>query len=284
MTNQNSLKRSFTPSSDREFMQLAIEQMLKCEGNVPKVGAVVVKDNLVVAYGHRSQNVHAERVAIEKAQEKGINLKECAIYSTLEPCVPINKKSFESCAELILRVGISTVIIGCYDINPDIYRTGWKFLRDKGIRLRDFDLDFRNKIQEINANFVGHFESGMGPTGGAQFDYMLNGGNFEIQFAETDQRTVVTCWSLKGIRSIYAYGGYPGKVALAKYAQEFDEIDDPLTFDFRNTSVPVEEGEIAIFVNEFGCVLIKVIEVHSGHRYGSDHTSVKIKYEVRVFD
>ena len=283
MINQAKNTKKFKPSSDREFMELAIDEMKQCN-IVPKVGAIIVKNNIVIAKGHCVKGLHAERSAIQKARDKEINLKDSTLYTTLEPCVPINKNSIDSCAELISSVGISSVIIGCYDINPKIYRTGWKFLRDKGLKLRDFDLDLREEIQEINSTFVSNFKRGIGPTGGAEFDYMLNDGNFEIQLSKVDKRTVATHWKMQGIRSIYAYGGYQGIVALAKYAQDFDEIDDPLAFDFNNSSVPVEEGEIAIYKNEFACVLVKVIEVHSGHRYDSNHTSVKIKYEIRVFE
>jgi len=282
MINQAKSTKKFKPSSDREFMELAIDEMKQCN-IVPKVGAIIVKNSIVIAKGHRVEGLHAERSAIQKALDKGINLKDSTLYTTLEPCVPINNNSIDSCAELISSVGISSVIIGCYDINPKISRTGWKFLRDKGLKLRDFDLDLREEIKEINSTFISNFERGIGPTGGAKFDYMLNGGNFEIQLSEVDKRTVATSWTRRGNHSIYAYGGYPGIVALAKYAQDFDEIDDPLAFDFNNGSAPVKEGEIAIFTNEFACALVKVIEVHSGHEFGSDHTSVKIEYEIRVF-
>jgi len=263
-------------------MLLAIEEMKKCN-NIPKVGAVIVKNNKILAKGHKTDRVHAERSAIEYAKIHNINLDGCIIYATLEPCVRNKKNANESCSELISNSGISSVVIGTYDINPLIYRTGWRFLRDKGLKLRDFDADIREDIKKNNVAFNNSFEIGIGPNSGAKFDYTLNGGNFEIQFSKLDKRTVITSWSTKGIRSIYAYGGYPGKVALAKYANEFDEIDDPLSFDFRNSSVAVKEGEIAIFKNEFGCGLVKVIEVHSGNDYGSNNTSLKIEYEVRPF-
>jgi diaminohydroxyphosphoribosylaminopyrimidine deaminase / 5-amino-6-(5-phosphoribosylamino)uracil reductase len=269
--------------SGRSFMEQAIEEMAKSQGKGPKVGAMVVVDGKVVAVAHRLSGIHAERAAIEAAQAISVDLKGATIYTTLEPCVSIGSshETKESCADLISRVGISTVVVGRYDPNPNIYRKGWKVLRDAGVTLRDFESDLRERLDDLNALFVGHFESGTGPTGGAKFDYMLNDGDFEIAYSAVDQRSIVTRWTMAGTRAIYAYARHPLKVALAKYANEFSEIDDPTALDFSH-SVRVEEGEIAAFIGTTGCALVKVLEVHSGPRYGSDHTSVKVQYEVRL--
>jgi diaminohydroxyphosphoribosylaminopyrimidine deaminase/5-amino-6-(5-phosphoribosylamino)uracil reductase len=270
--------------ADRQFMECAIRELAKSSGDSPRVGAVVVLDGQVVARGHRSNEEHAERAAINAAIGAGIGLRGATIYTTLEPCVPLSAspEARESCAELIARVGISTVVIGRYDPNPRIFRRGWKALRDAGVNLRDFPPDLRDGIDELNSVFVSHFTIGVGPTGGAKFDYLLNDGDFEIQFSEADERRIVTRWTTAGVRAIYAYARPPLKVALAKYAEQFSEVDDPRAFDFSH-SVRVEEGEIAVFVGVTAAALVKVIEVHSGPRYGSDHTSVKVQYEVRVF-
>ena len=150
-------------------------------------------------------------------------------------------------------------------------------------KLRDFPLDLRAPIDELNSTFVGHFIIGVGPTGGAKFDYMLNGGNFEIQYSPYEQRSIITRWTTAGVPAIHAYARSPLKVALAKYATQFSEIDDPKAFDL-SQSVRVGDGEIAMFVGATAAALVKVLEVNSGPRYGSDHTSVKIQYELRVFE
>jgi len=266
-------------SIDREYMALAIQEMQHSSGRGPKVGAVLVKDGCVLAKGHRQINLHAERDAIEKAASSGISTKGSTIYTTLEPCVNLGGRK-ESCADLILRSGITSAVIGRYDTNPRIYREGWKRLRDGGVSLRDFDPDYREEIDQINMSFTEHFVSGTGPTGGAEFDYLLNGGNFEIQFSEEDERSIVTRWSLRDAISVHAYANRPLKVALARHAAAFSEIDDPTAFDF-DYHAPIKVGEIAVFANESGAVLVKVIEVHGGAERGANHTSVKIKFEVR---
>lgn len=266
-------------SIDREYMDLAIQEMKRSSCRGPKVGAVLVKDGRVLAVGHRQKNLHAERDAIEKTISFGIKTKGATIYTTLEPCVNLGSKR-ESCADLIIQSGITSAVIGRYDTNPRIYREGWKRLRDYGISLRDFDAECRDQIDQINTSFTEHFVAGVGPTGGAEFDYLLNGGNFEIQFSEDDERSIVTRWSLRDASSVHAYADRPHQVALARHAGEFSEIDDPTAFDF-NYNAPIKVGEIAVFICESGAVLVKIIEVHGGPERGASHTSVKIKFEVR---
>ncbi|ABO23176.1 deaminase [Shewanella loihica] len=261
------------------YMKQAVDQMRMSEGKGPKVGAVIVTKGHQVIAGHKKNGTHAERAAIEEAQEKKIDLRGATLYSTLEPCVSVGSKK-EACSDLISRVGIKTVYIGRYDPNPNIQRLGWKKLRDEGISLHDFDIEFRNEIDEINQTFMEHFVSGTGPTGGARFDYQLNGGEFEIQFSEDDERSIITQWTNRGKDSIYAYAVKPVEVAIARYATEFSEIDDPLAYDFTYT-VPVSVGEIAIFVSNDGAVLVKVLEVESDPAKTTSQKYVKIKYEVR---
>lgn len=258
---------------------MSIEEMQLSSGRGPKVGAVLVKEGRVLSKGHRQTNLHAERDALEKAASEHIDVRGSTIYTTLEPCVNVGGR-VESCADLIIRSGIKSAVIGRYDTNPRIYREGWKKLRDGGVALRDFDPDLREELDQLNATFVEHFVSGIGPTGGAEFDYLQNGGKFEIQFSAEDERSVVTRWSLRDASSVHAYANRPLKVALARHAVEFSEIDDPTAFNFDHHA-PIKKGEIAVFFGESGAVLVKVIDVHGGPERGATHTSVKIKFEVR---
>lgn len=267
------------PSADREYMAMSIEEMQLSSGRGPKVGAVLVKEGRVLSKGHRQTNLHAERDALEKAASEHIDVRGSTIYTTLEPCVNVGGR-VESCADLIIRSGIKSAVIGRYDTNPRIYREGWKKLRDGGVALRDFDPDLREELDQLNATFVEHFVSGIGPTGGAEFDYLQNGGKFEIQFSAEDERSVVTRWSLRDASSVHAYANRPLKVALARHAVEFSEIDDPTAFNFDHHA-PIKKGEIAVFFGESGAVLVKVIDVQGGPERGATHTSVKIKFEVR---
>ena len=98
------------------FMALAAEESKKAvlNGDVP-VGAVIVKDNKVIASSHNmreAQNdptAHAEILAIRKAAEKLCKwrLSECDIYVTLEPC--------PMCASAIIQARLRRLYFGAYD-------------------------------------------------------------------------------------------------------------------------------------------------------------------------
>lgn len=97
-------------------MLLAIEEAKKAfnKREVP-IGAIIVKDNEVIAYGHNlresSQNAvsHAEIIAIQNACNflGGWRLTDCTLYVTIEPC--------PMCAGAILQSRIKKVVIGAMD-------------------------------------------------------------------------------------------------------------------------------------------------------------------------
>lgn len=99
-----------------EFMQRAIElaQQSSLEGEVP-VGAVVVKDNIIVGEGRNRRELgknalyHAELEAIDNACKalNGWRLWQCDIYVTLEPC--------PMCSGAIINSRIKNVYYGASD-------------------------------------------------------------------------------------------------------------------------------------------------------------------------
>jgi len=101
---------------ESKFLDLAIKEaeIAASEGEVP-VGAVIVKDNEVIAMAHNMKEslkdvtAHAEILAIRKASERLNNwrLKGCEIYVTLEPCA--------MCAAAICQSRISKIYIGTFD-------------------------------------------------------------------------------------------------------------------------------------------------------------------------
>ena len=103
---------------DKKFMQLAISEAKKAatENEVP-VGAVIVKDGVVLAAAHnmreQKQNAlsHAEIEAINLACKNlgSWRLDGCEIYVTLEPC--------PMCTGAIINARIKTVIFGAFDKN-----------------------------------------------------------------------------------------------------------------------------------------------------------------------
>lgn len=103
---------------DKKFMQLAISEAKKAaaENEVP-VGAVIVKDGVVLAAAHnmreQKQNAlsHAEIEAINLACKNSGSwrLDGCEMYVTLEPC--------PMCTGAIINARIKTVIFGAFDKN-----------------------------------------------------------------------------------------------------------------------------------------------------------------------
>ena len=102
---------------DEKFMLEALKEAKKSEllDEVP-VGAIIVKDNKIIARGHnlREKSVdptsHAEIVAIRKACKKlnSWRLEECTIYVTIEPC--------SMCAGTLLWTRIKKIVYGAKDL------------------------------------------------------------------------------------------------------------------------------------------------------------------------
>lgn len=84
------------------------------KGEVP-VGAVIVKDNKIIARAHNLKETkkdttkHAEIIAIQKASKniEAWRLIDCEMYVTLEPC--------SMCAGAILQARIKNLYIGAMD-------------------------------------------------------------------------------------------------------------------------------------------------------------------------
>lgn len=81
----------------------AIKEMLKSQIGQQKVGAVLVKNNAIIGRGFKTDQLHAERMAITNAKDNGHNIKNSTLYTTLEPCVDVGKGKIRSCSELIIE-------------------------------------------------------------------------------------------------------------------------------------------------------------------------------------
>lgn len=269
------------------FMQLAINEATKCSADI-KVGAVLARDNEVLTTGYRDElglNIHAEQCVMQKALEAKKIIKGSTLYVTLEPCSDLSSKNKIPCCDQLIEQGVRIVYIGCYDQNPTIYRNGWKKLMQSGLIVKDFDNEHARKAKEINKGFSDVFEYGIYDAStqgnGAKFDYSLNGGRFDIFVSQQQEVKVRTRWSQCGADSIYANGGVPGFIALARHAKSFEEIDNPDALDYEPHAIAVEEGEIVVFRNKTYSALVKVVKVKAGPDRGEKEKSLHIKYEIR---
>ncbi len=140
----------------KEFMRLAVKEseysIISQGKNYPKVGAVLVKEGKVILKSHKEGKLHAEQILIRKAEERKINLKECELYVTLEPCCTRHIKGEKSCSDLIIEKGIKRVYIGCADPNPRIKYKGINYLMSKNVDVK-FVKSFEEEIKELNKEF-----------------------------------------------------------------------------------------------------------------------------------
>jgi diaminohydroxyphosphoribosylaminopyrimidine deaminase / 5-amino-6-(5-phosphoribosylamino)uracil reductase len=101
----------------------------------PVVGAVVVAGTEVVGEGwhERKGGPHAEVVALEAAGERARGATLCV---TMEPCA--HHGSTPPCTEVVLRAGVSKVVAGSLDPNPEA-RGGLELLRANGVEVDHAD-------------------------------------------------------------------------------------------------------------------------------------------------
>ncbi len=134
------------PDTDERFMKLAIEHGFRGLGMTspnPAVGAVIVRDGKVIGEGwhKKAGGPHAEVHAIRNAHEKHgpESTRGAAIYVTLEPCSTHGRTP--PCTGAIQDAGISRVVVGSTDPNPDHVGGGFDLLRNAGIEVPDESID-----------------------------------------------------------------------------------------------------------------------------------------------
>lgn len=244
-------------------MQMAIEEHLKCS-EFPRVGVVIVKNGNILSTGYRGERagVHAERVAIEKLNVE--DLINSTIYTTLEPCVKLHcEQAVESCAELIVNSGIKEVVIGVLDPNGTIYSQGFKYLLANNLDVSFFSRKFREAVEEETFEFgeihkiIGH--------GKRRVPVVNSGLSLEVQFSESDTRTININWStLQPKHGIVDLHSQNGAVRVASGASKFQDITDPMVFRFPSHVARMNKGMIAIVKPESSTfyILIKLLEVY----------------------
>ena len=107
-------------NTDEHWMNLALEEARKGIGKTapnPPVGAVVVKDGVLLGKGwHRAAGLpHAEREAL--ADAVGKDVRGATIYVTLEPCSTHGRTP--PCTQGLIDAGVARVVYATKDRNPD---------------------------------------------------------------------------------------------------------------------------------------------------------------------
>jgi len=115
----------------------------------PMVGCILVHDGEVVGEGwHRAAGeAHAEINALHAAGDKASG---ATAYVTLEPCSHHGKTP--PCAEALIKAGVTEVVIGLEDPNPEVNGDGLAELTDAGIKTRVGLM--RGEIEKLLSGFI----------------------------------------------------------------------------------------------------------------------------------
>lgn len=132
-------------SDDTMFMERAISLArgsLPLAGINPPVGAVLVKDGIVIGQGfHKGPGTpHAEAAALLDARASARDswelLAGATLFCSLEPCCHSGGgKRTPPCTEAIISAGISRVVFASWDPNPLVCGKGAARLREAGVRV-----------------------------------------------------------------------------------------------------------------------------------------------------
>jgi diaminohydroxyphosphoribosylaminopyrimidine deaminase / 5-amino-6-(5-phosphoribosylamino)uracil reductase len=147
-----SARATKSSAADRRFMALALALGRRGLGRThpnPAVGAVVVKDGVIVGRGWTQPGgrPHAEPVALTQA---GSAARGATLYVTLEPCSHVGKSP--PCADAIIAAGMKRVVSAIEDPNPEVAGQGHAKLRNAGI-----EVDVGLEAGEAARAHAGHF-------------------------------------------------------------------------------------------------------------------------------
>ncbi len=139
-------------ADDDLFMARALALALSGWGAThpnPMVGCVIVEDGNVVAGGFHGQDggPHAERAALTalgRPPREGATL-----YVTLEPCSTQGRTG--ACTDAIIGAGITRVVVGATDPNPEHAGRAFSILRKAGVEVASGVLE--SECADINLIF-----------------------------------------------------------------------------------------------------------------------------------
>ena len=117
-------------------MQMAAQEAVKAEGMTwtnPLVGAVLVKDDQVLATGYHHQfgREHAEVNTLSHLADPK-EAQGATLYVTLEPCSHYGKQP--PCCKKVAEAGIKRVVIGQVDPHQIVAGKGIKYLESHGVQ------------------------------------------------------------------------------------------------------------------------------------------------------
>src|SRR6267142_4341572 len=133
LEDQYAQKSRQSKADDQRFMALSLALGRRGQGRTwpnPAVGAVVVKDGVIVGRGWTQPGgrPHAETEALARA---GDAARGATLYVTLEPCSHHGKTP--PCADAIVAAGVARVVSALVDPNPEVAGAGHWRMAEAGV-------------------------------------------------------------------------------------------------------------------------------------------------------
>ncbi len=155
-----------------DYMEQALSLAKLALGQVspnPAVGAVVVKNDIVVGQGYTQPpgSWHAEVVALKQA---GKEARGGVMYVTLEPCCHYGRTP--PCTQAIIVAGIAEVHLAMLDANPLVSGRGKDELEKEGIKV--YLGEHEEEAKRVNEAYTKFITTGM-PFVTAKFAISLDG-------------------------------------------------------------------------------------------------------------
>src|SRR6188472_1629421 len=156
--------KSQLTGTDRAHLKRARELAERGRGRVspnPLVGAVVVRDSVVIGEGWHAElgDLHAERATLADCREKGNDPAGATMYVTLEPCAHTGRQP--PCVDAVLEAGISRVVIASEDPSEKAAGRGPGILRDGGVEVEFAAGEEATAARLLNQPFRKHARTGL---------------------------------------------------------------------------------------------------------------------------
>jgi len=146
---------------DQSYMSRALqlaERGLNSTSPNPRVGCVLVKEGQIIGEGFHLQagQGHAEVEALASLANAS-DARGATAYVTLEPCSHTGKTP--PCCDALISAGVSRVVIGMQDPNPQVAGEGVARLQAAGIEVVSGMLE--NEAKALNPGFIKRMTRGL---------------------------------------------------------------------------------------------------------------------------
>ena len=124
----------------------------------PLVGAVLVYNDRIIGEGYHEHygQGHAEVNCLNSVKEEDKEfIAQSTMYVSLEPCSHFGKTP--PCADLLVRMKVKEVVVGCVDVNEKVAGKGIKRMQDAGIEVKSGILESEGR--ELNKRFFTFHET-----------------------------------------------------------------------------------------------------------------------------